>query len=219
MRTHTLRRSPARLALPVLALLTVLTACSDIRSIQPAIDTASAILAPGLEGRWTHPDTAILEIRRSLESPRAYVVGLQDLTDTTQQSPAARGDGAEFTWLDARVGRLGGHLVLELSPARHMDSTLNRVMDNYFGFVLELRVVVGFEVSATELRISFVNADSVATFAPPLLGTGACASPYAFVGRNNLLLTGSSAEVRTGYDCLFRRLGFKEALVYTRLPR
>ena len=217
MRTPGLTRSRASIALTALALAAGVTACSDVRSIQPAIDSANAIELPALEGRWIIPDTAVLEVRRSTIGWRAYHVGFQDLTPVPgQPSIAPRGADAPWIWLDAQVGRVGERLVLELSPSGRMDSTLHRALSDYHPFILEVHVVVGLEVSATELRIALVNADSIETVAPALLREGACATPYTFIGRSRLLLTGTSAEVRAAYECLLKHRGLVDASVFRR---
>ena len=179
----------ARRSLAALALAFSTTSCSDVRSVEPAIDSVSALELPALEGRWTIPDSAVLEVRRSPGDWRAYQVGFQDLSPVPGQPPgAARGADTSWIWLEGRVGRLGDNLVLELSPGVHTDSTLHRILSDYHPFMLELHVMVGLEVSTTELRIAFVNADSIETVAPALLRTLPCTTPFTFVASSNAIL-------------------------------
>ena len=118
-------RGPARCGLVVLAA-ALGAACGDVRSIEPAVRDADAVEQPALVGRWVIPDTSQIDIARLPGQEPRYVLQTRSLE--AQRDTADFGTDADsVTWFDARVGRVGGRLVLELKASERSDPTLARV--------------------------------------------------------------------------------------------
>lgn len=172
----------------------ILAACTDVRSLEPAIDSAHAIESAGLPGRWTIPDSAVLDIARLPGNVAEYRVRVQDLTDSASGT----------MWLRGRVGRLGGRLAIEVTPDFLADSALEASVEPYQDLLQPVYMVYGLDVRPEELRVAFLLPDTSSAKVRALLERRECASPHRYLSRQQLLLTGSSAAARAAYDCLVR---------------
>lgn len=172
-----------------LAAIIALGACNEVRSLEPAITAREAVEVPGLAGRWRYEDSTdkgVIEIERVPGATPAWRVRAVDAKGTEP-------------WGQARTGRIGAHLVLELRPpepsriaalATPADSTGARHVYNLYTIA----------VVDTLLRVGIVRPDS----ALARVRDGRCPSPHLRDTTKSLTLTGTSAQVRAAYACLLR---------------
>ena len=204
----TVRRA---LALALVALAGGAAACGDVRSLSPALTDRDAIELPALEGRWGSPeDSGWLEIARLPGTPPTYrvrgIVG-------KDSGGVVRVDSAGDMY-DGRVGRVAGHLVMEVRPPAS-DTALQRAIDTHGVLLLTAYSIFTVDASATELRLERLRADT----ALARVRSGRCATPYARDTTSTLTLTGDTRQVRRAYACLLAGArALDTAMVLPRMP-
>jgi hypothetical protein len=161
------------------SLLMVLTAC--VLSIEPLIPESESVFEPALLGTWAlegEGDTATF--RRAGET--GYVIDYID-------------GGGEHGRFEGRIGWLGEHMLLEVAPVLpEMDAS-----DGYTALLLTGKVWFVVTAGNGEVRAAQVEGDSLRAH----LARGDLWTPHlrdvvhGGGGNDHLLLTGTTAELRT----------------------
>ena len=186
---------PRTLFLAAVAVL--LAACMDVRSLSPAIGPKEAIEAPEIVARWVAGDSNemlyFIDIERDSTRAKGYRVRLAMdsvvIDSSNRASPVRVHHDTSSGWFDAYVGRVGGRLVLERTtpdPDAHPDAVLGRAAQLYEPLFVQLYQLHPFTVTANELRVGALRADS----SKALLLSGRCKAAYARDStRDDLILT------------------------------
>lgn len=172
--------------------------CEAVRSIEPVIPESEAIFEPALVGTWE-------------SGSEEQVVVARDGDEYDLLFTGPRGDVAEF---DARLGYLGGRVVLEVSPAaseRHgSDPSDESIPASHMVFFLDLR--------ADTLSIATLDADS----ALRMLNDGRLDLPFVAErrqGAHDILLTATSDRLRSELSDYVNRPGVIDGAGRGRLHR
>ena len=168
-----------------------------VRSLAPAVDDASAIALPELVGQWRAPGELRWDVQPRGAVARGYVVAASSPTGV------AADPSAHFHY-DARVGRAGAVLLLELHPSTASDSALAHAMRDYGSLLERTYVVFRLDLEGNRLRLTPFEPDSVRA----ALRDGRCATPYFADADESFVLTGTSAQVRDAWACAAARPGF-----------
>ena len=95
----------------------------------------------------------------------------------------------------------------------HPDTLLDRVAQRYEPLIVPLFQLHPFTVTASELHIGALRADS----SKALLRSGRCQGAYAGDStRDDLILTGDSRDVRSAYTCFMAARNVMDTAVYRR---
>ena len=183
-----------------------------LRSVAPAVRDVDALEMPSIVGRWGTPDTRVWEFRRSAERTPSYIFVAEDYDDVAPDTAAVSDSSVARrmvtrTSFDARIGRLGSELVIELRLSIDRDSSVVPALNGWWDFFQPLYVVFGLEFRNDTLVLRMTDSDS--TFA--WLRRGCCVAPYLRGSPNDstsLLFTGRSEQVRQAYRCLVRHGAF-----------
>lgn len=183
-----------------------------LRSLAPAVRDVDALEMPSIVGRWGTPDTTVWEFRRSADRIPSYNLVVEDYEDV-ESGTAAVSDSSVArravtrTAFDARIGRLGSELVVELRLSISRDSSVVPALDGYWPFFQPLHVVFGLNVRNDTLELRMTNGDSTVAW----LRRRCCVTPYRRGSprdSTDLLFTGRSEQVRQAYRCLVRHGAF-----------
>jgi hypothetical protein len=173
-----------RLALCALSL----TACG-VASISPIVSSAEQEFDPALVGPWESPDDGSSAVITAENAPD-YVVLVTD-------------DDGKLAHFDARLGRLGAHRVLDLSPN---PSAIGDQSAFYQSLMLPLHsFVVVDRVTASELRFRMVEPDSLDDL---LRRNPGLVAHRPGQGEMGPVITAETPEVRRFFAELIRRPGF-----------
>ena len=172
-----------------------------VRSLAPAIDAAAALEVPGFVGTWTNSDGNHWEVTRDSGAAPTYLVAAGPPPD----SVAADGSPRDArTYFEARIGRAGPALLLEMRPDLARDTLLARISDNYSYQLERVYLVERFELERDRIiLIEFVQ-DSVEA----AVRDGRCATPFFPDSTRGMILSGTSAQVRAAWGCLAALPGF-----------
>jgi hypothetical protein len=173
----------------IAALSLALTAC--VLSIEPVIPESESTFEPALLGTWAlggAADTAVV----GRDGKSGYLI---DYTD-------GEGERGQF---EGRVGRLGGRMLLEVTPtALDLDAS-----DGYTSLFLPGRLLFVVMVRDGEILTTQLRDDSLKV----MLRRGELVTPYldgvddAGDGSGHLLLTGTSSQLRTWLEQYLERSG------------
>ncbi len=179
-----------------------LAACGSVISSAPIVTDADAESEPRLVGHWAGEDGDEIFITRG--EGAVYRIEYTPFHSTGPGADAGRRKGETGTF-EGRVGRLGGHLVVDVEPVIDLP-------EPYYGTLIpgHLLFVLEFE-SPDRLRLDMLNADALLA----RLEAGQLDLPYT--ARRNpdvegedgaaleqLVLHGGTAELRAALDGYLR---------------
>ena len=200
---------PVRVRLHAIALITLvgavaLAACfrvNLVRSLAPAVDDSVALEVPGFAGSWTTPDANRWEIRRDSGPVPAYVVAVGPGMHGLAADGAARDDR---TYFEARVGRAGSVLLLEMRPDLQRDTLLARISESYSYQLQRVYLVQRFDLHGDRFVVSWFVQDSVEA----AVRDGRCATPFFPDSTRGMILSGTPAQLRAAWGCIAAQPGF-----------
>lgn len=202
-----------------------LVGCSDVVSLAPAVTNEEAIELPALVGRWRvvdtltggmdQSDTSRVEVQRREGPTPNYLIEYWNFSapDSGQVAEPVRP-----RMFNARVGRVGGSLLLELRPSKEADTLLAAVDRTYDPALQATYQTFRIEVDSTTFRVLLFEADSV----QEAVRDGRCPGPF-FVdpdSSNHMVLTGSSEQVLAIWACVSTLPGIMrtDSIVLRRAP-
>lgn len=190
-----------------------LAACFRVvRSIAPAIDDAAALDVPGFVGVWNTADGARWEVTRDTGAVPSYHIAVGPVLRAETIARRARDDRA---YLEARIGRVGPVLVLEMRPDLDRDTVLARLSDRYSYQLERLYMVERLELHGDRFITIWVEQDSVES----AVRDGRCATPFFPDTARGMILSGTSAQVRAALGCTLALPGFtSDSTVFQREP-
>ena len=172
-----------------------------VRSLAPAIDDAAALEIPGFVGTWTNPEGSRWEVTRDSAASPAYLVAAGAV------SGAATADGTlrdDRTYFEARIGRAGPVLLLEMRPDLDRDTLLARISENYSYQLERVYLVEQFDLQRDRFVLTEFAQDSVEA----AVRDGRCATPFFPDSTRGMILSGTSAQVRAAWRCIAAQPGF-----------
>ncbi len=171
-----------------------------VRSFAPAIDDSAALDVPGFVGSWTDAEGARWEVSPDSGVAAAYVVAV----GPTAEAAATRGPARdERTYFEARIGRAGPALLLEMRPDLARDTLLARISDSYSYQLERVYLVERFELE----RDRFILIEFVQDSVEAAVRDGRCATPFVPDTTRGMILSGTSAEVRAAWACVVAQPG------------
>jgi hypothetical protein len=172
----------------LLGLVVLLGGC--VGSDEPVIPESEAIFDPRLLGTWGQ------DLNGDFSDSRRYVISRLDENGTAYVIEQWNRD--ESSLLLGRLGHLGEHLVLEVSPYLSRDEP-----PEYNLLVLEFGPVPGSQVGLNELLARWLDPDQLVE----AIESGELHLAYRWIGKYDVILENTTGELRNRLVAYLKRPG------------